>query len=124
MKNERQACDSLIRPFFRDVLGWNIENPYEFKSEYNEGGKRIDYLVCIEDVSQFVVEAKAPSVEVKNVTHFYTQAIQYAESKGRDFAILTNFKIFIILRAGIETNNRPLVNEIIKIDLLNLTDKG
>ena len=37
MKNERQACDSLIRPFFRDVLEWNIEDPYEFKSEYNQG---------------------------------------------------------------------------------------
>ena len=60
MKNERQVCDSLIRPFFRDVLGWDIENPYEFKSEYSQGGKRVDYMVCIEGVSQFVVEAKAP----------------------------------------------------------------
>ena len=58
MGNERQICDSLIRPFFRDVLGWNIEDPYEFKSEYGQGGKRIDYLACIEGVSQFVIEAK------------------------------------------------------------------
>lgn len=121
MKNEKQICDSLIRPFFRDVLGWNIEDPYEFKSEYNQGGKRIDYLVCIEDVSQFVVEAKAPDIEIKDKTSFYRQAIQYAEAKGKDFAILTNFKTFILLRAGIETRG-PLVNEIIKIDLSDLTD--
>ncbi|MDP3992494.1 MAG: N-6 DNA methylase [Nanoarchaeota archaeon] len=123
MKNERQVCDSLIRPFFRDVLGWNIDDPYEFKSEYSQSGKRIDYLVCIEDVSQFVVEAKAPSRDIKNNTSFYNQAIQYAESKGRDFAILTNFKTIIILRTGVETRG-PLVNEIITIDLLNLTDIG
>jgi len=123
MKNERQISDSLIRPFFRDVLGWDIEDPYEFKSEYNLSGKRMDYLVCVEDVSQFVIEAKAPTVEIKDNTHFYKQAIQYAEAKGRDFAILTNFKTFIILRAGIETRG-PLVNEIIKVDLLNLRDVG
>jgi len=31
MSNERQACDTLIRPFFRDVLWWNVDDPYEFK---------------------------------------------------------------------------------------------
>ena len=123
MKNERQICDSLIRPFFRDVLGWNIEDPYEFKSEYTQGGKRMDYMACVEGVSQFIVEAKAPSREIKDNTSFYRQTIQYAESKGKDFAVLTNFRHFIIFRAGIETRG-PLVNEIIKIDLLNLTDKS
>ena len=113
MRNERQVCDSLIRPFFRDVLGWDVEDAYEFKSEYTQGGKRMDYMACIEGVSQFVVEAKAPSREVKDNTSFYRQTIQYAESKGKDFAILTNFRHFIIFRAGIETRG-PLVNEIIK----------
>ncbi|MBU2104362.1 MAG: hypothetical protein KKF67_01110, partial [Nanoarchaeota archaeon] len=121
MKNERQICDSLIRPFFRDVLGWNIEDPYEFKSEYGLGGKRIDYLACTEGVSQFVVEAKAPSREIKENTSFYKQTVQYAESKGKDFAILTNFKTFIIFRAGIETPG-IFVNEIRTIDILNLTE--
>src|SRR3989344_5909649 len=119
MKNERQICDSLIRPFFRNVLGWNIEDPYEFKSEYGQGGKRIDYLACIEGVSQFVIEAKAPSREVKEKSDFYKQAIDYAEAKGKDFAILTNFKTFIIFRAGIETKG-VFANEIKIIDLLNL----
>ncbi|MCK4647771.1 N-6 DNA methylase [Candidatus Pacearchaeota archaeon] len=123
MRNERQVCDSLIRPFFRDVLGWDVEDAYEFKSEYTQGGKRMDYMACIEGVSQFVVEAKAPSREVKDNTSFYRQTIQYAESKGKDFAVLTNFRYFIIFRAGIETRG-PLVNEIIKIDLLNLTEQG
>lgn len=123
MGNEQQICDSLIRPFFRDILGWNIEDPYEFKSQYNMNGKRMDYLVCVEDVSQFIVEAKAPTVEIKSNTHFYNQAVQYAEAKGKDFAILTNFKTFIILRAGIETKG-ILANEITQIDLSNLSDVG
>jgi len=123
MSNERQICDSLIRPFFRDILGWNIDDPYEFKSEYPQGGKRIDYLVCIDDVSQFVIEAKAPSKDIKDKSEYYKQALEYADAKGKDFAILTNFRNFIIFRAGIETKG-VFANEIITIDLLNLTDKG
>jgi hypothetical protein len=121
MNNERQVCDSLIRPLFREVLGWDIEDPYEFKSEYGQGGKRIDYMACNEGVSQFVIEAKAPSREVKDNSGFYKQAIQYAESKDKDFAILTNFKTFIIFRAGIETKG-VFANEIKTIDLLNPKD--
>ncbi len=123
MKNERQICDSLIRPFFRDILGWNIDDPYEFKSEYSQGGKRIDYMACLDGVSQFVIEAKAPSKDIKDNSKHYKQTIQYAEAKDKDFAILTNFRNFIIFRAGIETRG-PFANEIITIDLLNLTDKG
>ncbi len=124
LKNERQVCDILIKPFFRDVLGWNIEDPYEFKSEYNLAGKRIDYLVCVEDVSQFVIEAKAPNVKIKDETKFYRQAVQYAEGKDRKFAILTNFKEFIILRAGMDNAGGFLRNEIRRIDFLNLSDEN
>ena len=121
MSNERQACDSLIRPFFHKVLGWNIEDPYEFKSEYGLGGKRIDYLACIEGVSQFVIEAKAPSIDINDKTDFYKQAVQYAEAKDKDFAILTNFNTFIILRAGIEVGG--IYGNVIKtIDLLKFTE--
>ncbi len=122
MTNERQACDSLIRPFFRDVLGWNIDDPYEFKSEYSHGGKRVDYIACVNGVTQFIIEAKAPSREIKDKSEFYKQALQYAESKDKDFAVLTNFRNIIILRAGIETEN-VFRNEIITIDLLNLKDR-
>jgi len=122
MKNERQICDSLIRPFFRDILGWNIEDPYEFKSEYGQAGQRMDYLACIEGVSQFVIEAKAPSREIKEKTDFYKQTVQYAEAKEKDFAILTNFKTFIIFRAGIETQG-IYANEIRTIDLLNIKEE-
>ena len=121
MNNERQVSNSLILPLFRDILGWDIEDPYEFKSEFGLGGKRIDYLVCIEGVSQFIIETKAASIDIKDNGEFYRQAIQYAEAKGKDFAILTNFRTFIILRAGIMTSG-VYANEIRTIDILNLKD--
>jgi len=123
IKNERQACDSLIRPFFRDILGWDIDNPYEFKSEYSQGGKRVDYLVCLDGISQFIIEAKAPSREIIEKGEFYKQAIQYAEYKDKDFAILTNFTTVIILRAGIQAGN-VFNNELRRIDLLKLSDEN
>ena len=52
IKNERQISDNLIRPFFKLVLGWDPET--EFKSEYGQGGKRVDYLVVLDGISQFV----------------------------------------------------------------------
>jgi predicted type IV restriction endonuclease/methylase of polypeptide subunit release factors len=122
MKNERQACDSLIRPFFRDVLGWDVDNPYEFKSEYQEGGKRVDYVACIDDITQFTIEAKAPSVDIIDNSGFYKQAVNYAEYKEKDFAILTNFNTFIIFRAGIQTKNF-FMNEIKRIDISKMSDE-
>lgn len=31
--NEKQACQSLIVPLIKNVLGWDTENPSEFKTE-------------------------------------------------------------------------------------------
>lgn len=55
--NEKQISRSLIEPFLRDVLGWDIENPSEVKVEVPASGKRVDILVCINGITQFIVEA-------------------------------------------------------------------
>ena len=56
-KNESRICDNLIIPFFKVVLNWEPET--EFKSQYREGQRKVDYLVFLGGVSQFVVEAKS-----------------------------------------------------------------
>ena len=99
--NEKQICETLIKPFIHRVLGWNIEDFSEFKVEYPERGKRIDYLVCLEGISQFVIEAKSLTKELIDNREFYSQAINYAHSKEKTFAILTNFRYWIILRCDI-----------------------
>lgn len=104
-KNERQIANSLILPFFHQVLGWNVNDPEEFRSEEQILGQRADYVACIEGISKFIIESKSLSYQLKGNIEFYKQAIQYADSKGKRYAILTNFKEFVILRSDIKPKN-------------------
>ncbi len=103
--NEKQISRSLIEPFLRDVLGWDIEDPSEVKVEVPASGKRVDILVCLNGVTQFIIEAKSLTQDIVDSTEFYKQTISYAHSKEKTFAILTNFKYFIILRCDVEVDN-------------------
>jgi len=106
VKNEKAVAQSLIIPFFRDVLGWNTEDPDECRCEVFIAGKRADYVTYIDGISQFIIEAKAISISLKGNEAFYQQAIQYAESKGKRYAILTNFAEFVILRCDVQPKNQ------------------
>ncbi len=120
-RNEKQVCESLIKPFIHEVLGWDIKDPDEFRVEYPQGGKRIDYLIQINGISQFVIEAKAITKDIIDNHEFYQQTIGYAHGKERAFAILTNFKDFIILDCSADVEN-PLQAESKRIkieDLIN-----
>ncbi|MEK6983209.1 MAG: N-6 DNA methylase [Nanoarchaeota archaeon] len=119
-KNESQISDSLIKPFVSLVLGYDTSNPSEFKVQSSMGGKRSDMLICLNGVTQFVIEAKSLIHDIRKDYHYYQQAIQYASYKEKKFAILTNFKHFIILDAEIETE--PLKAEVALIDIENLRE--
>src|SRR3989338_3469269 len=96
--NEEQVCQSLILPLFQKVLGWDTENPSEFKSQYSQMGKRSDYVILLNGISQFLVEVKSLQHEVRQDYNDYQQTLTYLKNKEKDFAILTNFKHLIILR--------------------------
>lgn len=116
VKNERQICNSLIFPFFKHILDWDTEEPSEFKYEYSQSGKRMDCIVFLNGISQFVIEAKSISKDIVDNHEFYQQAINYAHSKEKPFAILTNFKDSIILRCDVEVDN-ALKAEIGKVSI-------
>jgi len=122
LKNEKQVCQSLIVPFIRDVLGWTTEDPSEFKAEESQSGKRIDYCVYNQGISQFIIEAKAPSRDIFDDTQAYMQALAYGYGKDHDFAILTNFRQIVILAPKIKYRV-PEEAEIKKIDILTATDE-
>jgi len=109
-KNESQIAESLIKPFVNVVLGYDTTNPSEFKVQTSMGGKRSDMLICLNGVTQFVIEAKALTHNIRKDYQYYQQAIQYASYKEKKFAILTNFKQFAILDAEIITE--PLKAEV------------
>ncbi len=118
ISNEKQICESLIKPFIKKVLGWNTSDFSEFKVEYSERGKRMDMLVCLDGISQFIIEAKALTKEIIDNREFYNQAINYAHSKEKTFAILTNFKHWVVLRCDIAV---PFP-ERAQIGVIDLTD--
>ncbi|MBI2654080.1 N-6 DNA methylase, partial [Candidatus Woesearchaeota archaeon] len=119
-KNESQIAESLIKPFVNVVLGYDTTNPLEFKVQTSMGGKRSDMLICLNGVTQFVIEAKALTHNIRKDYQYYQQAIQYASYKEKKFAILTNFKQFAILDAEIITE--PLKAEVAFIDLESQKD--
>jgi predicted type IV restriction endonuclease len=100
--NETQVRTSLVAPFFRDALGWNIEDPDEIKYENHIATKRADIITYVDGLSQFVVEVKSLTRDVFDNPEFYKQAIQYADHLERKYAILTNFHEFVILRTDLE----------------------
>ena len=55
--NEESTKQTLILPFLRDVLGYNVENPFEVKPEYTADvggnkGEKVDYAICNDDSEQ------------------------------------------------------------------------
>jgi len=120
--NEAQVCDSLIKPFFNKVLGWNTDYPNVIR-EAKKSGKRIDYLVKLYDITQFVIEAKSLSHDIVDNSSYYKQAIGYGHSKEKSYAILTNFHHFIILNCNLNVKN-PLQAQVnTALDLTNLSNE-
>ncbi|MFC1723614.1 Eco57I restriction-modification methylase domain-containing protein [Nanoarchaeota archaeon] len=122
LRNEKQVCQSLLVPFIRDVLGWDTEDPSEFKAEESKAGKRIDYVVYNDGISQFIVEAKAPSKDIYGNEAYYKQALEYGYGKDHDLAILTNFRQIVVLAPKIRYR-LPEEAEILRIDLLTASDE-
>jgi len=120
--NEKQACQSLIIPLIRDILHWNTDNPAEFKTEVSQSGKRIDYVVCNNGISQFIVEAKAPIKDIFDDEDYYKQALAYGYGKQKDFAILTNFKQVVILACQVQWRV-PREAELARLELLTAKDE-
>ncbi len=94
--NESQNCKDFILPLF-EALGWNVYSD-EVATEENIGGKRADYTFRLNGVAKFFVEAKKPSVDLRQ-ENFAEQAISYAWHKSVPWAILTNFETLKVFSA-------------------------
>ncbi|MEK6968405.1 MAG: N-6 DNA methylase, partial [Nanoarchaeota archaeon] len=121
LSNEKQICESLILPFVRDILQWDTSDPSEFRLEEQRAGKRPDYLVYYQGMTQFIVEAKAATKNLFEDETALKQALEYGYNADKDFVILTNFKQIVILAPKIQWRN---VQEaaISRIDILKMSD--
>jgi hypothetical protein len=104
--NETETRRELIDPFFH-ALGWDVDNSQNFAEAYKDvihedaikiGGvtKAPDYAFRIGGTRKFFVEAKKPSVNVRDDLTPAFQLRRYAWTAKLPLSILTDFEEFAI----------------------------
>lgn len=104
--NETQLRREFIDPFFK-ALGWDVWNEKGYAEAYKDvvhedaikvGGatKAPDYCFRIGGVRKFFLEAKKPSVDIKDSIHPAYQLRRYAWSAKLPLSILTDFEEFAV----------------------------
>ncbi|MFQ5652986.1 MAG: restriction endonuclease subunit M, partial [bacterium] len=100
--NETQVRREFIDPFFK-ALGWDVDNAKGYAEAYKEvvhedaikvgrATKAPDYSFRIGGVRKFFLEAKKPSVYIKEEIHPAYQLRRYAWSAKLPVSILTDFE--------------------------------
>src|SRR5438477_2102218 len=106
--NETQTRREFIDPFFGlEGLGWDIDNTHGYAEAYKDvihedaikvGGvtKAPDYCFRIGGTRKFFLEAKKPSVNIKDDPAPAYQLRRYAWSAKMPLSILTDFEEFAV----------------------------
>ncbi|MHB1391249.1 MAG: Eco57I restriction-modification methylase domain-containing protein [Thermoleophilia bacterium] len=105
--NETQTRREFIDPFFK-ALGWDVDNEAGYAPAYKDvihedaikvGGftKAPDYCFRIGGQRKFFVEAKKPSVDMKNDPEPYYQLRRYGFSAKLPLSIVTDFEELAIV---------------------------
>ncbi len=100
--NETQLRREFLDPFF-EALGWDINNKQGYAEAYKDvihedairvGGvtKAPDYCFRIGGTRKFFIEAKKPSIRIKEDINSAFQLRRYAWSAKLPLSILTNFE--------------------------------
>jgi predicted type IV restriction endonuclease len=88
--NEAQTAQAIVLRILH-ALGYDIWNPFEVMPEASgNGGYRPDYTVQIHDDIRIVIEVKLLGKNLADTEKDMTQAVNYINSLGKRWAILTN----------------------------------
>lgn len=104
--NETQTRREFIDPFFK-ALGWDIDNEqghaeaykdviHEYKLKIKQSTKAPDYCFTISGQPKFFVEAKKPSVYIKEDIAPAYQVKRYGWNAKLSISIVTDFEEFAI----------------------------
>ncbi|MFQ5451851.1 MAG: Eco57I restriction-modification methylase domain-containing protein [Nitrospinaceae bacterium] len=104
--NETQVRVQFIDPFFK-LLGWDVHNEQghaeAYKDVYHEDAVKVggatkapDYSFRIGGTRKFFLEAKKPSVNIREDVHPAYQLRRYAWSAKLPLSILTDFEEFAV----------------------------
>lgn len=105
----------MVNSFLNNVLGYTLVD--EIKTEYMIRGTYVDYVIQLNKKIQFVIEAKATSLDL-NDRHL-KQAVDYAANEGVEWAILTNGRYVELHRVIFEKPIRS--QKIFSYDLSDLS---
>lgn len=100
--NETQVRQEFINPFFK-TLGWDVDNEKGYAEAYKDvvhedaikvkgTTKAPDYSFRVGGMRKFFLEAKKPSVNIKDDVHPAYQLRRYAWSAKLPLSILTDFE--------------------------------
>lgn len=112
--NETQTRREFIDPFFI-ALGWDVTNEQGYAEAYKDvvheealkigrATKAPDYSFRIGGVRKFFLEAKKPSVKLKDNAEAAFQVRRYGWSAKLPLSILTNFAEFAVYDCRIKPN--------------------
>jgi adenine-specific DNA-methyltransferase len=104
--NETQTRREFIDPFF-EALGWDVNNKqglaeaykeviHEYKIDNGDFRQSPDYCFTIYGQEKFFVEAKKPSVNIKQDVAPAYQVRSYAWSAGLPVSLVTDFEEFAV----------------------------
>ena len=104
--NETQLRRDFVDPLFK-ALGWDMDNAQNYAEQYREvihedaikiGGytKAPDYSFRIGGTRKFFIEAKKPSIDIKDEPAPAFQLRRYAWSAKLPLSILTDFEEFAV----------------------------
>jgi hypothetical protein len=115
--NEAQLRHDFLDPFW-EILGWDIHNKQGFAEAYRDvvyedalrighATKAPDYCFRIGGTRKFFLEAKKPSVPIKEDVSPAFQLRRYAWSAKLPLSVLSNFEEFVVY----DTHVRPVKDD-------------
>ena len=110
--NETQVRREFVDPFFK-ALGWDVDNEQGFAEAYKDvihedavkvgtTTKAPDYSFRIGGQRKFFLEAKKPSVDIKDDIHPAFQLRRYAWTMKLPLSILTDFEEFAVYDCNVK----------------------
>jgi hypothetical protein len=110
--NETQVRREFVDPFFK-ALGWDIDNEQGFAEAYKDvihedavkvgtTTKAPDYSFRIGGQRKFFLEAKKPSIDIKDDIHPAFQLRRYAWTMKLPLSVLTDFEEFAVYDCNVK----------------------
>src|SRR5438552_2209189 len=114
--NETQLRREFLDPFFK-ALGWDIDNEQGYAEAYKdvihedaikigEAIKAPDYCFRVGGSRKFFLEAKKPSVDIKNDAGPAFQLRRYAWTTKLPLSVLSNFEGFAVYDCRFKPDQR------------------